>query len=133
GGTLFRRARSAAETHRPGEAWHRTSAPTGALCDRSDYRKQAGKQDLFQSMSNSQGKRMFEHCARDYQMVRLAFSLLTALCFGALITPAQQPPVAPTPGGSETQAPATPPQPPSAAQGESEAPQTLHLLVGRSI
>jgi len=75
---------------------------------------------------------MFEHCAKP-QSVRLKLGLLTALCFGSLASLAQQPPVTPAPGVPETQAPATPPQAPSASQGESEAPQTLHLLVGRSI
>lgn len=76
---------------------------------------------------------MFEHCATPYQTVRLAFGLFMALCFSAAATLAQQPPVAPAPGVPETQAPASSPQTPSGTQGESEAPQTLHLLVGRSI
>ena len=74
---------------------------------------------------------MLQYCARTHQMVRLV--LLAAFCFSASTTPAQQPPVTPAPGVTETQAPAAAPQAPSSNQGESEAPQTLHLLVGRSI
>src|ERR1700682_3566172 len=82
-------------------------------------------------MSDPQGKRMLEHCAAPNRTVTLGLTLLGALCFGALGLLAQQPPVAPpTSSAAPAEAPA---QVPAGQSAEAEAPQGLHLLVGRSI
>jgi pilus assembly protein CpaC len=82
-------------------------------------------------MSDPQGKRMFEHCAAPNRTVKLGLTLIVALCFGAPGLLAQQPLVAPpASSAAPTEAPA---QVPAGQSGEAEAPQGLHLLVGRSI
>jgi pilus assembly protein CpaC len=82
-------------------------------------------------MSNPQGKCMFEHRAAPNRMVTLGLALLGALCFSAPGLLAQQPPVTPP---SSSAAPAeVPAQVPAGQSAEAEAPQGLHLLVGRSI
>jgi pilus assembly protein CpaC len=88
---------------------------------------------------------MFEHCAKSNQstaswsrlrrlgMLALGLSLLGALLLsGPGVEAQQQPPTAAQPASPTTQE--APPAPVPAGQStESEAPQTLHLLVGRSI
>ncbi len=74
---------------------------------------------------------MFEHCKKPNRTPRLAIALLGALGFGAPGLLAQQPPVAP-PASSAAPAEA-PAQVPAGQSAEAEAPQSLHLLVGRSI
>jgi pilus assembly protein CpaC len=92
-----------------------------------------------------QGQRMLEYCGRSIPltaswsrlrrlgMLGLGLSLLGALLLGAPGVAAQQPP----PTAGQTASPTAqevPPTPVPAGQStESEAPQTLHLLVGRSI
>jgi len=74
---------------------------------------------------------MFEYDVRQIQFV--VFGILLALFVGAPVIAGQQPATSQTPSPA-TQA--VPPSMPSTQAGrpeESEAPQTLHLLVGRSI
>src|SRR6266852_5295336 len=82
-------------------------------------------------MSSPQGKRMFEHCAKSNRTLRLAIATLGALGLGAPGLLAQQPPVAPP--ASSTAPAEAPTQVPAGQAAEAEAPQGLHLLVGRSI
>src|SRR6266566_1193608 len=82
-------------------------------------------------MNRSQEKPMLEHGVRQNEFVVLG--ILLALFVGAPVIAGQQP------APSQTPSPATqavPPATPSTQAGrreESETPQTLHLLVGRSI
>src|SRR5713101_4415343 len=82
-------------------------------------------------MNRSQEKPMLEHGERQNEFVVLG--ILRALFVGAPVIAGQQP------ATSQTPSPATqgvPPVAPSTQAGrpeEAEAPQTLHLLVGRSI
>jgi pilus assembly protein CpaC len=71
---------------------------------------------------------MLEHCGKPNGATWLGIALLGALCFSAPLR-AQQPPVTP-PSSSAAQAEAPVP---SGQGSEAEAPQSLHLLVGRSI
>jgi len=82
-------------------------------------------------MSSPQGKGMFEHCAKSNRTLRLAIAMLGALGLGAPGLLAQQPPVAPP--ASSTAPAEAPTQVPAGQAAEAEAPQGLHLLVGRSI
>jgi len=82
-------------------------------------------------MKRPQEKPMFEHGVRQNEFVVLG--ILLALFVGAPTIAGQQPATSQTPSPA-TQA--VPPATPSTQAGrpeESEAPQTLHLLVGRSI
>jgi Flp pilus assembly secretin CpaC len=81
---------------------------------------------------------MFEHCAKTNpspaswpgrEMLKLGLALLGVVAIGGPSLLAQQPPAAP-PASQATQA--EPLAQPS-GQAEAEAPQSLHLLVGRSI
>jgi pilus assembly protein CpaC len=81
---------------------------------------------------------MFEHCAKTNpspaswpgrEMLKLGLALLGVVAIGGPSLLAQQPPAAP-PASPATQAEPLA-QPPG--QAEAEAPQSLHLLVGRSI
>jgi pilus assembly protein CpaC len=74
---------------------------------------------------------MFEHCVKPNRTLLLGLALLAALSIGVAGLPAQQPSPAP-PASAATQAEA-PAQVPSGQPAEAEAPQSLHLLVGRSI
>src|SRR6266436_1799526 len=82
-------------------------------------------------MNRSQEKPMLEHGVRQNEFVVLG--ILLALFVGAPVIAGQQPATSQTPSPA-TQAvlPATP-STPAGRREESEAPQTLHLLVGRSI
>jgi pilus assembly protein CpaC len=76
---------------------------------------------------------MFERCAKPNRFVFVGFALLSTLLVGPSVLLAQQP--TPLTGQSTppaTQAPPVVAAQPAAAQ-ESEGPQTLHLLVGRSL
>src|SRR5712692_8735533 len=76
---------------------------------------------------------MLERCAKSNRLVLLVFVLLNCLLIFAFgVMAEQQPAVA-----AQTTSPATQAAPPAPAQPgppqETEAPQTLHLLVGRSL
>jgi pilus assembly protein CpaC len=73
---------------------------------------------------------MLEHGAKLNPALRLGIALLGVLGFSAPVLLAQQPPAAPPPSSAPAEAPA---QVPSGQAAEAEAPQSLHLLVGRSI
>src|SRR6202023_252425 len=102
------------------------------------HREQAREQELSESMRRPQGQRMFANQTRSdrWKLSRqqigqwlpaFALAILFVAVPGALAQqqPAQSQPAAPP---AQTTAP-TPV--PANQQAESEAPQTLHLLVGR--
>jgi pilus assembly protein CpaC len=74
---------------------------------------------------------MLPHCEKPNQTVRLGLALLAALSIGVPGLLAQQPPAAqPAPSAAPAEPSA---QTPAAQSTEAEGPQSLHLLVGRSI
>jgi pilus assembly protein CpaC len=72
---------------------------------------------------------------RSLRQILFVLALLVTLHFGATMAHAQDQPAAqqPTTPAAQTQAPATPAPVPVTQSAESEGPQALHLLVGRSI
>src|SRR5260370_36703323 len=84
-------------------------------------------------MRRPRGERMLERCAKPNRLVLLGFALLNGLLIVAFGAVAQQQPAA----TAQATSPATQAVPPVPAQPgppqEAEAPQTLHLLDGRSL
>jgi pilus assembly protein CpaC len=82
-------------------------------------------------MNGSQEKSMFEFGVRQYQY--LALIAFVALLIGPAAMTGQQPASSPASVPPSQAATPTSPEPQGGRPEESEAPQTLHLLVGRSI
>jgi pilus assembly protein CpaC len=82
-------------------------------------------------MNRSQEKPMLEHGVRQNEFVVLG--ILLALFVGAPVIAGQQPATSQTPSPATQAVPPATPSTQAGRREESEAPQTLHLLVGRSI
>src|SRR6266446_4478865 len=82
-------------------------------------------------MNRSQEKPMLEHGVRQNEFVVLG--ILLALFVGAPAIAGQQPATSQTPSPATQAVPPATPLTQAGRREESEAPQTLHLLVGRSI
>src|SRR6266446_2096670 len=82
-------------------------------------------------MNRSQEKPMLEHGVRQNEFVVLG--ILLALFVGAPVIAGQQPATSQTPSPATHAVPPATPSTQAGRREESEAPQTLHLLVGRSI
>jgi len=82
-------------------------------------------------MNRSQEKPMLEHGVRQNEFVVLG--ILLALFVGAPVIAGQQPATSQTPSPATQAVPPATPSTQAGRREESETPQTLHLLVGRSI